>query len=86
MVVDLGGVHSAQDATIELDKLNLEKGKNYPIDIFFAERHTFSSKFRVYTSLDLYCPWKDHCGIFYIFYFLFLLIFIFILFLLFYFI
>ncbi len=55
LVIDLGGVHSAQTASIDLDsvatKIGLEKGKNYPMAIFQAERHTTASHFRIDTSI-----------------------------------
>lgn len=54
-VVDLGGVHSAQEATVDLDaeaaNLGIVKGKGYAFDFFFAERHTTESNFRVETTL-----------------------------------
>lgn len=69
LVIDLGGVHGALTETIDLtlpdgvnqlDKvlpsgktLMLEKGKCYSFDLFFAERHTTQSHFRIDTSLLL---------------------------------
>jgi len=54
-VVDLGGVHQAQSATIDLDnlaeELGIRVGETYPLDFFFAERHTVESNFRFETSL-----------------------------------
>lgn len=35
------------------ETLTLEKGKNYSFDLFFAERHTGNSHFRIDTSLRL---------------------------------
>lgn len=52
LVVDLGGVHEAVSGAIELDSLNLTVGATYPLDMFFAERHTVSSEFRILTSID----------------------------------
>lgn len=55
LVIDLGGVHSRQDAAVSLDELapelSLEVGERYPIHLFFAERHTTGSSFTVETSL-----------------------------------
>ena len=54
-VVDLGGVHVAQEATVDLDAeattLSIVKGASYAFDFFFAERHTVESNFRLETSL-----------------------------------
>ncbi len=56
LAIDLGGVHGAQTAEVNLDaeatKLGIEKGKVYPLDFFFAERHTSESNFRIDTTLD----------------------------------
>lgn len=55
LVVDLGGVHGAQTATVNLDeeaaRLGLVRGRRYPLDFFFAERHTTESNFRIDTSI-----------------------------------
>jgi fibro-slime domain-containing protein len=72
LVIDLGGVHSAQKATVDLKgkkiiyhpdnnpypgelplNLELQVGATYDLDIFFAERHTRRSIFRIDTSLVL---------------------------------
>lgn len=56
-VVDLGGVHQTQSATVSLDSaaaaLGLQDGQSYPLDFFFAERHTASSSIRITANLDL---------------------------------
>jgi fibro-slime domain-containing protein len=61
LVVDLGGVHGAQSKSIKLDQLTtddaqktpvpLVAGTTYPFDIFYNERHTVSSHFRMDTSI-----------------------------------
>lgn len=61
LVVDLGGVHGAETKAIQLDtlvtddtaqaKVPLTKGTTYPLDIFYNERHTVSSHFRMDTSI-----------------------------------
>lgn len=61
LVVDLGGVHSAETKSIALDTLvtddttqtpvPLTPGSTYPFDIFYNERHTVSSHFRMDTSI-----------------------------------
>lgn len=56
LVLDLGGVHPATQKMIELDdleELDLEPGEVYPIDIFFAERQTVQSNFRIDTSIPM---------------------------------
>lgn len=54
LVIDLGGVHSAVQQTIELDRLNwLVDGQVYSLKFFFAERHTTQSNFRIETTLNL---------------------------------
>ena len=50
-VIDLGGVHSQETGTVDLDTLGLQKGQVYPMAIFNAERHTNQSNFRVDTTL-----------------------------------
>lgn len=55
LVVDLGGVHNAESATIDIDSLaasiGIQKGQSYAFDFFFAERHTVESNFRFETTL-----------------------------------
>ena len=61
LVVDLGGIHSAETKSIELDRLTTDDarkapvplfvGTTYPLDIFYNERHTVSSHFRMDTSI-----------------------------------
>lgn len=51
LVLDLGGVHSAETGRVDLDllatALGLEKGESYELALFFAERHTTGSNFRL---------------------------------------
>lgn len=55
LAIDLGGVHGQQSQTVDLDQaaraLGLEVGSRYPLDIFFAERHTVASNFRIDTTI-----------------------------------
>jgi fibro-slime domain-containing protein len=61
LVVDLGGVHAAETKSVKLDTLKtddgkatpvpLAKGTTYPLDIFYNERHTVASHFRMDTSI-----------------------------------
>ncbi|WP_437590176.1 fibro-slime domain-containing protein [Sorangium sp. So ce1000] len=55
LVIDMGGVHPPASATLELDELarviDLKVGGEYPIDIFFAERHSPGSQI-MFTTLE----------------------------------
>lgn len=57
LAVDLGGVHSQQSDSINLDqeaeRLGLEPGGEYELKLFFAERHTSESNFRIETNFVL---------------------------------
>lgn len=57
LAVDLGGVHSQKQSSINLDsaaaELGIEPGGTYTLDLFFAERHTSESNFRIETTLQL---------------------------------
>ncbi len=57
LVIDLGGVHPAQSAEVKLDevadRIGMDVGGHYTFDLFFAERHTRGSHFRISTSLQL---------------------------------
>jgi len=56
LAIDLGGVHLAAEASIDIDaranELGLEKGKVYDFDMFQNERHTYLSNFRADTNLN----------------------------------
>ena len=58
--IDLGGVHGPMEATIDMDamagQLGITVGQTYPLDFFFAERHTSESNFRIETSIDCFQP------------------------------
>jgi fibro-slime domain-containing protein len=56
LVVDLGGVHPAQSASVDLDSLGLTDGETYDFDFFFAERHTGASSMKIQTSIPLQTP------------------------------
>jgi fibro-slime domain-containing protein len=55
LAIDLGGIHSAKAAEVDLDaragELELEIGETYPLHFFFAERHTNQSNFTIETSI-----------------------------------
>lgn len=53
LVVDIGGQHQQVSGAVDLDTLGLEEGHNYPFHIFYAERHTVESNFKMKTSIDL---------------------------------
>ena len=53
LVIDLGGVHGAMSQGVNLDSLGLTPGNDYSFDLFFAERHTVASSFRIDTSIQL---------------------------------
>jgi fibro-slime domain-containing protein len=50
LALDLGGVHPAETGTVALDALSLDKEKDYPLDVFFCERHTVDSSLRIETT------------------------------------
>jgi fibro-slime domain-containing protein len=51
LVIDLGGVHTAETQSINIDSLGLTRGTVYAFDMFQAERHTVESHFRADTNL-----------------------------------
>jgi fibro-slime domain-containing protein len=53
LVVDLGGIHGALSGSVNLNSLSLTLGNDYDFDLFFAERHTTESHFRIDTTIQL---------------------------------
>lgn len=57
LVIDLGGVHGAQSASVNLDQvansIGIVPGNAYDFDFFFAERHTSDSNLFISTSIVL---------------------------------
>jgi fibro-slime domain-containing protein len=55
LAIDLGGIHSQLQATVDLDAqaatLGISKGNAYDLSVFNAERHTNQSNFRIDTTL-----------------------------------
>jgi fibro-slime domain-containing protein len=47
-----------EEASVELDTLGLELGKEYELAVFHAERHTDQSNFKITTSVRF-----SHCGV-----------------------
>ncbi|MEM9455408.1 MAG: fibro-slime domain-containing protein [Myxococcota bacterium] len=54
LAIDLGGLHPALEASVDMDTLGLEVGQTYPMDIFHAERHTNESNFRIVTTIECF--------------------------------
>lgn len=56
-VIDIGGVHSRKDASVDLDsvadRIGITVGETYDFNFFFAERHTTQSNFVIETTLEL---------------------------------
>ncbi|GAM20098.1 hypothetical protein SAMD00019534_032730 [Acytostelium subglobosum LB1] len=62
LVVDIGGVHSAEYGYIKLSTISgLVKGQIYSFDLYFCERHTYSSKIYFDTNIMVQCQ-RDYCG------------------------
>ncbi len=57
LAVDIGGVHGQASGGVNVDdaaaELGLEPGGTYELVLFFAERHTTESNFRIETTLTL---------------------------------
>eukprot|EP00727_Mastigamoeba_balamuthi_P005177 m51a1_g14658 hypothetical protein (740) ;mRNA; r:5404-8001 len=64
LVIDLGGVHPAEEKAVQLNALGLKVNETYPLNLFFAERHTSASSFHMTTSLKLEDCNRDVCGIY----------------------
>jgi fibro-slime domain-containing protein len=56
LVINLGGIHNAEPAQVNVDALGLTPGQKYPLDFFFAERHVFASNILFQTTLNLRPP------------------------------
>lgn len=50
-VIDLGGIHAAASASVDLDTLGLTAGETYGFALFFAERHLTGSNLQITTSI-----------------------------------
>ena len=53
LVIDLGGLHAAEYAEVDIDTLGLAEGKAAFLDFYFAERRVEASRLTITTSLDL---------------------------------
>ena len=60
LVLDLGGIHTAQSGTLDMDSigqnLGLVLGKTYELSFFHAERQTSKSEFQITTNMLKYNP------------------------------
>lgn len=56
LVIDLGGIHTAQTGTVDLDarsaELGLVRGGTYGMDVFYADRHCCGSTFHIETTFQ----------------------------------
>ena len=55
-MIDLGGVHGTQNASVKLDDLGLTAGHKYNFDLFYAKRHTVESNLKLQTSIIFDSP------------------------------
>ena len=60
LVVDIGGVHEKVEGAVNLDTIGqndptlaLKEGREYPFNIFYAERNATGSNFKMRTSINL---------------------------------
>jgi fibro-slime domain-containing protein len=53
LVIDLGGVHASENATLVLDNLPLEFGQTYNFDFFQCERMQVNSICRIVTNIKM---------------------------------
>lgn len=56
LAVDVGGLHTEETGSIDLDTLGLTPGETYNIDMFHAERCYPVSVFKLQTSIDCFTP------------------------------
>jgi fibro-slime domain-containing protein len=53
LVINLGGIHGREEASIDIDSLGLDKNKPHTLDFFSAERHVVESNVKITTTLGL---------------------------------
>ena len=57
LVIDIGGIHGVAQKEVSLPDvaaaIGLETGKEYPLDLFQAERHVIGSNVRLDTTIKL---------------------------------
>ena len=54
--LDLGGIHGEETGTVVMDKLGLNEGQQYALDVFHAERQPMASNFKITTSISCFTP------------------------------
>lgn len=52
-VINLGGIHGRQEASVSIDSLGLAKDQSHTLDFFSAERHVVESNVKITTTLGL---------------------------------
>ncbi|KAN0028303.1 hypothetical protein ACTFIV_010144 [Dictyostelium citrinum] len=65
LVVDLGGLHTAETGNIKLSDIKnppLQKNKIYDLDFFYCERRASQSSIQLSTTLEIFCV-NDYCGV-----------------------
>jgi fibro-slime domain-containing protein len=53
LVINVGGIHGPESASVSVDSLGLKIGQTYPLDFFSAERHITGSNIEFTTTLQL---------------------------------
>ncbi|MCL2447990.1 MAG: fibro-slime domain-containing protein [Polyangiaceae bacterium] len=53
LVINLGGIHNPETASVTVDSLGLTAGQTYPLDFFSAERNMTGSNIEFTTTLQL---------------------------------
>lgn len=53
LVINLGGIHGREEASVNIDTLGLAKDRLHTLDFFSAERHVVESNVKITTTLGL---------------------------------
>ncbi len=56
MVIDLGGIEATTEQIIRLDRLDLQDGEEYTVNLFYAQRAAGAAQFNLRTNIEL---WND---------------------------
>ncbi|KAM9985480.1 hypothetical protein ACTFIZ_009005 [Dictyostelium cf. discoideum] len=65
LVVDLGGLHTAETGNIKLSEIKepeLQANRIYDLDFFYCERRATQSSIQISTTLEIFCV-DDYCGV-----------------------